>query len=119
MDILVVLEDNRGSLHRMSKEAIAGAQKMGGSISALAIGSNVNAKGKDNWTPLHDAARNGHKEVVELLVLRGAEADAKDSNEWTPTQSAMRNGHLEIADLLRKQIDVSGFVSKRVSSISS
>ncbi len=41
MDILVVLEDNRGSLHRMSKEAIAGAQKMGGSISALAIGSNA------------------------------------------------------------------------------
>ena len=33
MDILVVLEDNRGSLHRMSKEAIAGAQKMSGSIS--------------------------------------------------------------------------------------
>jgi electron transfer flavoprotein alpha subunit len=43
MDILVVLEDNRGSLHRMSKEAIAGAQKMGGSISALAIGANANA----------------------------------------------------------------------------
>ena len=43
MDILVVLEDNRGSLHRMSKEAIAGAQKMGGSISALAIGSNADA----------------------------------------------------------------------------
>ena len=41
MDILVVLEDNRGSLHRMSKEAIAGAQKMGGSISALAIGVNA------------------------------------------------------------------------------
>ena len=43
MDILVVLEDNRGSLHRMSKEAITGAQKMGGSISALAIGSNADA----------------------------------------------------------------------------
>ena len=43
MDILVVLEDNRGSLHRMSKEAIAGAQKMGGSISALAIGENADA----------------------------------------------------------------------------
>ena len=43
MDILVVLEDNRGSLHRMSKEAIAGAQKMNGSISALAIGSNADA----------------------------------------------------------------------------
>lgn len=43
MDILVVLEDNRGSLHRMSKEAIAGAQKVGGSISALAIGVNADA----------------------------------------------------------------------------
>ena len=43
MDILVVLEENRGSLHRMSKEAIAGAQKMGGSISALAIGVNADA----------------------------------------------------------------------------
>ena len=43
MDILVVLEDNRGSLHRMSKEAITGAQKMGGSISALAIGVNADA----------------------------------------------------------------------------
>ena len=43
MYILVVLEDNRGSLHRMSKEAIAGAQKMGGSISALAIGANADA----------------------------------------------------------------------------
>ena len=43
MDILVVLEDNRGSLHRMSKEAIAAAQKMGGSISALAIGVNADA----------------------------------------------------------------------------
>ena len=43
MDILVVLEDNRGSLHRMSKEAIACAQKMGGSISALAIGVNADA----------------------------------------------------------------------------
>ena len=43
MDILVVLEDNRGSLHRMSKEAIAGAQKMGGSISTLAIGVNADA----------------------------------------------------------------------------
>jgi len=40
MDILVVLEDNHGSIHRMSKEAIAAAQHMGGSISALAIGEN-------------------------------------------------------------------------------
>ena len=43
MDNLVVLEDNRGSLHRMSKEAIAGAQTLGGTIAALAIGENAQA----------------------------------------------------------------------------
>ena len=43
MDILIVLEDSRGSLHRMSKEAIVGAQQLGGSISALAIGDNADA----------------------------------------------------------------------------
>ena len=40
MDILVVIEDNHGSIHRMSKEAIVAAQHIGGSISALTIGEN-------------------------------------------------------------------------------
>ena len=34
INILVVVEDNRGSMHRMSKEAIAGAQKIGKHYSA-------------------------------------------------------------------------------------
>ena len=41
MNILVVLEDNHGSLHRLSREAGAGAQKLGGSVTALAIGKNA------------------------------------------------------------------------------
>ena len=43
MDILVVLEENHGSLHRLSKEAIAGAQELGGEVVALAIGQHANA----------------------------------------------------------------------------
>ena len=43
MNILVVIEDSRGSMHRMSKEAIAGAQKIGGDITALVIGKNAAA----------------------------------------------------------------------------
>jgi electron transfer flavoprotein alpha subunit len=80
MDILVVLEDNRGSLHRMSKEAIAGAQKMGGSISALAIGSNADAlveelSGvdlKEVITVSHDLVSSynadGYSEVVKQVI---------------------------------------------------
>ena len=41
MNFLVVVEDNRGSVHRMSLEAIVGAQKLGGNITALVLGSNA------------------------------------------------------------------------------
>ena len=80
MDILVVLEDNRGSLHRMSKEAIAGAQKMGGSVSALAIGANADAlagelSGVDLTEVLtvnHDLVSSynadGYSEVVKQVI---------------------------------------------------
>ena len=40
MDILVILEDNHGSVHKMSIEAIVAAQSLNGSISAIVIGKN-------------------------------------------------------------------------------
>jgi electron transfer flavoprotein alpha subunit len=47
MDILVVLEDKNGNIHRMSQEAITGAQQIGSefnlSVGILAMGSNAAA----------------------------------------------------------------------------
>ena len=43
MNFLIVIEDNKGSVHRMSLEAIAGAQKLGGNITALVLGENANS----------------------------------------------------------------------------
>ena len=40
MNILVIIEHKNGLMHRMSKEAIVGAQKIGGNITALVIGEN-------------------------------------------------------------------------------
>ena len=40
MNILVILEDNHGSVHKMSIEAIVAAQSLNGSISAIVIGKN-------------------------------------------------------------------------------
>ena len=80
MEILIVLEDNHGSLHRMSKEAISGAQKMGGSVSALAIGSNAESLAAElSGTDLtevitvnHDLVSSynadGYAEVVKQVV---------------------------------------------------
>ncbi|RTZ69639.1 MAG: hypothetical protein DSZ35_02165 [Verrucomicrobia bacterium] len=44
------------------------------------------------------AAEKGHKEIVELLIAKGADANAKDVNGKTPLDEAKG----EIADLLRK-----------------
>jgi len=78
----------------------------GGEIEVLkaviADGSNVNAQKTSNgWTPLHYAARWGHKEVVELLIAAGADVNVKfeDYGE-TPLHFAVIEGHAEIAELL-------------------
>ncbi|CAB9496506.1 repeat domain-containing protein 42 [Seminavis robusta] len=39
---------------------------------------SINAKDKNGWTPLHEAARGGHRDVVQYLVENGA-----DYNELT------------------------------------
>lgn len=53
-------------------------------------------------TPLHQAALAGHREVVQLLVERGARLDIRDTiNEGTPHGWAVHGGHREIAESLR------------------
>ena len=37
----------------------------------LAKGADVNVVDQNDQTPLHDTARNGHKDVVELLLAKG------------------------------------------------
>ena len=49
---------------------------------------------------MHEAAWNGHKEVAELLIAKGADVNAKDWRGRTPLDFAKRQP--EIADLLRK-----------------
>jgi len=67
----------------------------------LAAGTDVNAK-KDGFTPLHDAAGKGHKEVAELLIAKGADVSAKTDGGLTPLDIAIQRDQTETADLLRK-----------------
>ena len=43
-------------------------------------------------SPLHHAAWNGHKEIVELLIVNGADVNAKDNYKSTPLHFAAREG---------------------------
>lgn len=51
-------------------------------------GSNVNAKGLDDDTPLHDAAIMGQLKLVKLLVERGADPAFKNKKGKTPCDVA-------------------------------
>ena len=53
-------------------------------------------------TPLHDACSEGHKEIVELLISKGAVLNAKDQDGKTPLDKAEHQERTKIADLLRK-----------------
>ena len=68
----------------------------------LAAGADVNVKGStllgQDVAPLHEAAGWGHKEVVELLIAKGADVNAKDAEGKTPLDS----GTGAISSLLRK-----------------
>ena len=74
----------------------------------LAAGTDVNAK-DDMFgnTPLYevvDGARihhkGSHKEIVELLIVNGADVNAKADSGRTPLHNATWIGHNEIAELL-------------------
>ncbi len=51
---------------------------------ALPRRATVNAKTDNGVTPLHDAAGNGQKDLVELLLTKGADINAKAKNGGTP-----------------------------------
>ena len=63
----------------------------------IAAGTDVNEKVIAGVTPLHTAARYGHKEIAV-----GADVNAINNAGQTPLDLAIVEKHTEIADLLRK-----------------
>jgi len=51
-------------------------------------------------TPLHFAAMDGYKEIVELLLYYKADANSKEYSDMTPLHWAARNGYKDIVELL-------------------
>ena len=80
MKSLVIIEHKNGVLHRMSREAISGAQKIGGDITALVIGENVESVSNElsnfqiektvivdhELVPSYNV--DGYKEIIKQVV---------------------------------------------------
>lgn len=54
-------------------------------------------------TPLHDAARAGFLDTVQLLVLFRADPETRDSKNRRPVDLARDNGHTEVVRFLESQ----------------
>jgi serine/threonine-protein phosphatase 6 regulatory ankyrin repeat subunit B len=65
-------------------------------------GAKVNAKDKDGSTPLYSAARQGHLDIVKILVENKAEVveEAGAGIGITPLYAAVLYGHPEIVEFL-------------------
>ncbi len=62
----------------------------------------INKEDRYGYTPLHFAAKEGHKEVVEFLCDCGADLNAHNKFGETPLDYAIENDHKEVVDFLHK-----------------
>lgn len=69
----------------------------------LDAGANINAQDEHGNTALHFAAKQGHQNIVALLLRRGAQVDVREgSNKYTPLHVATLNRHTSLISLLLK-----------------
>jgi len=89
-------------------------------IALLDLNIDPDIKDKSGKTVLHHAVINGHKDVVELLLRRGAEVDCKDYGGKTPLSWAAANGHVEVVKWLvlegKAEVDCQDNKGKTASS---
>jgi uncharacterized protein len=66
------------------------------------MGLNVNAVDIYGDTPLHLAARNGHREVSEILIEYGGNPTIANNAAQKPSCLARLGGHTDLAERLEE-----------------
>ena len=88
----------------MNEDELLIAAKTGNVVAAKALleaGASPNAKDDGDQTALSHAARRGHTELVDLLLIAGADPQATGGiNGYSPLHWASIHGHMRSIDLL-------------------
>ncbi|KAL3922721.1 MAG: hypothetical protein SGILL_002051 [Bacillariaceae sp.] len=63
----------------------------------------VNFRDYDRRTPLHIAASEGHLELCQLLLERGAKINRSDRWGGSPMDDSFRHNHRDVIELLQKE----------------
>jgi ankyrin repeat protein len=67
----------------------------------------INATSWGNWTPLHRASQNGHKDIVDFLISKGADLEARTVLGMTPLYAAIyKQKEVTVKQLIEKGADV-------------
>jgi ankyrin repeat protein len=74
--------------------------KAGTNVNIAAVGEK-DLGSVDGKTPLHVAAENGQKAMVEFLLKEGASTSATDANGKTAAELAEGKGHADVAAMVR------------------
>jgi ankyrin repeat protein len=62
---------------------------------------DVNAQANSGATPLMMAVQTGQRDLVQILLNKGADARAKDKNGQTPLSLSVKRGDAEITNLIK------------------
>ena len=67
-------------------------------------GANVDARknSEDGEAPIHIAAQSQSKEIVDILLNKGADIEAKDANGCTPLHHAARCNQKAMVEYLKR-----------------
>ena len=98
-EMLIEKKKNEEKLHSASEEG--NAEEVRRLVHDHAVDVNF-TMGKYRRTPLIEAARKGHIEIVKILLDAGADIDREDAYKWmnTPLLWAVSYNHYEIVKFL-------------------
>jgi ankyrin repeat protein len=70
----------------------------------IAAGADVNVRQRHGWAPLHGAAQNGDRTMLDRLLAAGADPGARNEDGRSAADLADDAGHVELGGWLRDAV---------------